>query len=183
MTTEGAFEARKWGWRQTKEGIVVSFLVHPNDINAALAIAPLGTIYALGFREMPDGDQSVAPSTDAGCGSTAPAGTVNTPADAPPEPAVAGGAPKLKRCFSELPRSAQAAMLCETPAFQPWVIDSHEPWAAMPADKHTATGFVREACDVVSRREFDTNVARGQRWDIIYIQYMRETGQLAEERT
>lgn len=41
------FEAKKHAYRQTQDGIVVSFVVHPNDMSADLAIAPLGTHYVV----------------------------------------------------------------------------------------------------------------------------------------
>ena len=47
----GAFEAKKHGYRQTQDGCVVSFVVHPNDISPEFAAAPLGTPFQVGYQE------------------------------------------------------------------------------------------------------------------------------------
>ena len=168
--TEGAFECKKYGWRQTQGGIIVSFLVHPNDINAALAIAPLGTIYAIGFREMPEGDQSTGRDT-------APTPPITTPEAGPEDRERAG---KPKRRFSELPRSAQAAILCENPVFQQWL---NTWWLAWRVNSETtAIHVVRDTCGVLSRAEFDTDPQRGATWDALHARYLSETNQMAEAR-
>jgi hypothetical protein len=51
------FESRKWAYRQTKEGTVISFLVHPNDISTEMATAPLGTRYMVAFAQIGDDEQ------------------------------------------------------------------------------------------------------------------------------
>lgn len=48
------FEAKKHAYRQTQEGVVVSFVVHPNDVSSELATAPLGTRYMMAFAEIGD---------------------------------------------------------------------------------------------------------------------------------
>ena len=160
--TEGAFEARKWGWRQTKEGIVVSFLVHPNDINAALAIAPLGTIYAIGFREMPEGDQSTGRDT-------APPSPITTPEAGPEDRERAG---KPKRHFSELSRAQQAGIACNDERFQVWA-------CGLRGNVGMTADFVRNECRVGSRADFDVSPRAKAAWDSLYIRYMQETGQMA----
>ena len=50
-------EARKWSYRQTKDGVVVSFLLHPNDMPDGLAIAELGTRYMMALVEIGDDEQ------------------------------------------------------------------------------------------------------------------------------
>lgn len=42
---EYQFEAKKHAYRQTQDGIVVSFVVHPDDVDSDFAVAPLGTRY------------------------------------------------------------------------------------------------------------------------------------------
>ena len=41
------FEAKKHAFRQTQDGVVISFVLHPNDISPELAAAPLGTQYVV----------------------------------------------------------------------------------------------------------------------------------------
>lgn len=173
--TEGAFEARKWGWRQTKEGIIVSFLIHPNDINADLAVAPLGTIYAIGFREMPDGD--VSNQETAGRDGA-------LPPPASPDSAEAQGRDKPRRAFHTLRRSQQAGMLCADERFQDWA-DQHLPYlgggCGIPAAERTAQQ-VRVRCGVKSRAELDTDAKAARHWDTVVSRFRADTGQMAEER-
>ncbi len=55
----GKFEARKHAIRQTQDGWVVSFVVHPSDVSAELAVAPLGTRYMIAFAQIGDDEQPV----------------------------------------------------------------------------------------------------------------------------
>lgn len=52
-------EARKAAYRQTAQGLVVSFVVHPNDMPNELATAPLGTRYYLALAEIGDDEEPV----------------------------------------------------------------------------------------------------------------------------
>lgn len=52
-------EARKCAYRQTAQGIVVSFTVHPNEVPEELAVAPLGTRYYLAMAEIGEDEQPV----------------------------------------------------------------------------------------------------------------------------
>jgi uncharacterized OB-fold protein len=47
-------EAKKHAYRQTQDGVVVSFVLHPQDMPEGLATAPLGTRYVLAFVELND---------------------------------------------------------------------------------------------------------------------------------
>jgi hypothetical protein len=53
----GHMEAKKHAYRQTQDGVVISFVVHPSDVNPALAAAALGTVYMLGWAEVEPGEQ------------------------------------------------------------------------------------------------------------------------------
>ena len=47
-------EVVKHAYRQTQDGIVLSLVLHPNDVPSELAIAPLGTRYAMALVEITD---------------------------------------------------------------------------------------------------------------------------------
>jgi hypothetical protein len=49
-------EVKKHGYRQTQDGVVVSFVLHPEEIPDNLATAPLGTRYTLALVELNDDD-------------------------------------------------------------------------------------------------------------------------------
>lgn len=58
----GHFEAKKHAIRQTQDGWVVSFIVHPNDMSSDFATAPLGTRYMVGFAAIGDDEQPISPA-------------------------------------------------------------------------------------------------------------------------
>jgi hypothetical protein len=94
------FEAKKHAYRQTQDGIVISFVVHPNDLSAEVATAPLGTRYMVAFAQIGDDEQ---------------------PTEQPkPE--------RPKRKFDELTCAEQAGILCADPKFQKWlgVLPDHD---------------------------------------------------------
>jgi hypothetical protein len=47
-------EARKIAYRQTKEGVVISFVLHPDEVPDSVATAALGTRYVLALVELND---------------------------------------------------------------------------------------------------------------------------------
>src|SRR3990167_398371 len=98
-------EVRKIAYRQTKEGMVVSLLLHPNDAPSALVNAPLGTRYIMGLCELDDNEEpkEVMPDT----GQSKHDKTPPDPEYRANEPAET---PKGRRKFSELPLSTQAVL-------------------------------------------------------------------------
>jgi hypothetical protein len=89
------FEGRKWAYRQTKEGTVISFLVHPNDISPELATAPLGARLMVAFAAIGD-DEKLADL---------------------PSPPPSGD----KKPWGTMKRVQQAGILCADPNFQKWL--------------------------------------------------------------
>lgn len=57
----GHFECKKHAYRQTQDGCVVSFVVHPNDISPEFAAAPLGTLFQVGFQQFDPNAKSPPP--------------------------------------------------------------------------------------------------------------------------
>lgn len=46
-------ELKKYAMRQSKDGMIISFVVHPNDINLDLIQSPIGTVYQTAMMEDP----------------------------------------------------------------------------------------------------------------------------------
>lgn len=94
--TEAALhcEARKWSYRQTKEGVVISFLLHPNDLPDGLALAPLGTRFMLAVCEIDDQEQPAKPKE------------------------------KTPKTFNEMSPAQQAGMLCTDEAFVRFIAET-----------------------------------------------------------
>lgn len=99
MSAPGSFEAKLHAFRRTQEGVVVSYVVHPNDVSAALATAALGTRYMIGFSEIGDDGKPIEPPKPA------------------PKPAPA----KERQRFADLPLSQQAALRCNDMKFRKWL--------------------------------------------------------------
>lgn len=92
---------------------------------------------------------------------------------------------KPKRHFSELPRSAQAAMLCENPVFQRWLLKAVG--LGVPSDDCTtmddwAAKVIRIRCGVTSRSLLDKQDGAADIWDALHARFREENGMVAEER-
>ncbi len=90
-------EAKKHAYRQTKDGIVISFVLHPNEVPDDLTLAPLGARYMLALARIGDDEEPQEPEQK------------------PEKPKRPG------RSFADMPPSQQAGMLCNDPAFQAWI--------------------------------------------------------------
>ncbi len=158
------FEAKKHAWRQTQDGVVVSFVVHPNEMHAGFAVAPLGTRYQVVVVQLGDDDQPVSPEA-----LQATQGSV-VKADSPPTAGASGGA---KRRFNELPLPQQVALRCADERFQEWLGVTSEGEAAE---------VVRRDCGVASRSAIQWGSDAGTKWADLDASFLETTGQIAEER-
>jgi hypothetical protein len=52
--TKGSFEAIKYAYRQTKDGFVLSFVVHPSDMTDDMATAPIGQRFMIAYGAITD---------------------------------------------------------------------------------------------------------------------------------
>lgn len=66
MTDALPIEVRKIAYRQSaKDGLVITFSVHPNDMPAALAAAPIGARFMAALVEIGDDEKPVEQATPA----------------------------------------------------------------------------------------------------------------------
>lgn len=154
--SDGHFEARKIGMRQNKEGVIISFVVQPDDFSSALAMVPIGARMMIGWAQIGDDEKPIA--------------VLNTKPKLDPVAqmqsagldGVAGGSPagvaKPKKAFSDYPLSQQCAMTCEDAGFQEFLHDR-----AGLADVDVAQ-YVRSYCGVKSRSEIKPDTAAARRW-------------------
>lgn len=154
--TSGNFEAKLHAFRRTQEGVVVSYVVHPNDVSAALATAPLGTRYMVAFAEIGDDGKPVTSSPHPPPVNGEP-GEAKL-AKAPANDGIAGSASD-RRPFETLPLSQQAAIRCSDKDFIAF-LDSHDP--SLPEDFDPAD-IVRAWCGVTSRSELNNEAATAER--------------------
>jgi hypothetical protein len=136
-------EAKKHALRQTQDGIVVAFVLHPNDVPPSLQLAPLGTRYMLALVEIADDETPV----------TGKEATTSVEPQAPQEPAPP---PKdhtarasSERKWHEITPAQQAGIRCNEVPFVKFL------GTLSPEVKSTkdAAMFVRGWCDVDSRSD------------------------------
>tara|TARA_R100001163_G_C5021092_1_gene163894 strand:- start:26 stop:475 length:450 start_codon:yes stop_codon:yes gene_type:complete len=62
-----SFEAKKYAYRQTKDGMVLSFVLHPDDVPKEMATAPIGQRYMIACAQIDDHENPIRPraTTDA----------------------------------------------------------------------------------------------------------------------
>jgi hypothetical protein len=186
--TAAHFEVKKHAVRQTADGWVISFVVHPNDMAPDFAVAPLGTRYMLAVAEIGDDEQPISSAEmcparagiPTSAGPVAPEGDENrgTPfASAEPPAAEAGRLPPTSGQRGDHrgthPAVRRAGILANDPRFQKWDDD----WNA-----EVAAASIRRYCGVSSRRELATSPAACNRFYRLLDTYLAETGQRAEQR-
>jgi hypothetical protein len=148
----GHFEAKKHAYRQCQDGIVISFVVHPNDLSAEVATAPLGTRYMVAFAQIGDDEQ---------------------PTEQPkPE--------RPKQSWSSMSRAQQAGILCNDRNFANWL--GYNDYETNGAWVSYAIGQVYHICGVGSRALLDSTPDTAKKWDALVSKYRQATGQMAEMR-
>lgn len=114
-----AFEALKVALRQTKDGINVTFVVHPDDVDAELLSAPIGTRY---YVTLVPADQAENEPNLAAGGREArhPAATRDHVGSNPTQQStVRAKESSLRRAQKNI--IASAGILCRDPAFWAWM--------------------------------------------------------------
>jgi len=157
-----AFEAKKHAYRQTQDGIVVSFVIHPNDMPEHLALAPLGTRFGVAVAEIGDDEQ---PITAQG---TPRVDGQSDRASAPDAAEAVGSSPipvatKDRRKFSDLPLSQQCALRCRDERFWNFLSQNHGviPNTDWPT---VAASYIRTFCAVASRGEIGVDPNATAKW-------------------
>lgn len=147
-------EAIKYAYRQTKEGVVVSFVIHPSDIPPALQVSPIGARYVLALVELDDQEQPKKVANDRKV-TTKPA-----PEDAPV---------RARRPVAAEKRLAQqAGIAASDPIFQRYLCE-FEYSDAM--GEESAAMAIRRECKVTSRSEIIPGSQAADTWDKLYSRF------------
>jgi hypothetical protein len=168
----GNFEAKKWGYRQTQEGIVISFLCHPNDVSPEIACAPLGTHYMVAFAKIGDDGQPeiITPKpkerdrTEERKQNAAQLEEIRRATASQAEETK-----RHKRAWDQLMPTEQAGIRCQEPEFVEFLANKLHFLAAAYDD---AADFVRTYCEVDSRSELNTNSKAGAKWKALDAQFL-----------
>jgi hypothetical protein len=149
-------EAKKHALRQTQDGIVVAFVLHPNDVPAALQLAPLGTRYMLALVEIGE-DETPIERKEART-QTVQSNPKSQPAPNP-TPARAPA-----RNYAQM-----AAIVGSKPAF--WLF-ARERGNNAVKDAASAADYIRSVCGVTSRSEIEHESKAGNRWLILHSAFL-----------
>lgn len=149
------FEAKKYALRQAKDGVIVSFVVHPSDVVADLLSAPIGEHYVVALAPYEKAAEQAEQQPEA-------------PAPEPPEKV------KERKPFHTLPRSQQAALLIQDDVFRGWM--GPRAWNAVEADR-----VIKARLGIASKRELD-EPPNAELWDDMVARYRADTGQSTWER-
>lgn len=164
------FEAKKHAYRQTQDGVVVSFVVHPNDLNAGFAVAPLGTRYMVALAMIGDDGEPISP------------GSVQEEPRTTQGDAVGSGnlnAPGPGETRKEYTLANRVGMTCAEPAFQEWLSQRHN---GAVVNKDTVGPLVRRICGVETRADILPGTPAATKWHALALDYEQATGRMAEPR-
>lgn len=150
------FEARKYALRQAKDGVIVSFVVHPADVAADLLSAPIGEHYVVALAPYEKAAEQAEQQPEA-------------PA---PEPEKV----KERKPFHTLPRSQQAAILIQDERFRRWWDGGNDP---LPDAVDAA---IKAHLGIVSKRNLDQPGPTAFAWDELVALYRFDTDQSTWER-
>jgi hypothetical protein len=178
-------EAVKVSYRQTKDGMVVAFAIHPNDMPPELALAPVGTRVLLAVAELTDEAptrEARAPLGNQEQGSEAAGRTSSTSNKSRSEQGKAAYAMK-----DEGERAVtRAAMLCDEPMFQNWLAKRRGQTWHPGLSEATRSGrtavMLREELDIESRREIAHSHAAFERFAALELEFSKAVGRFAEVR-
>lgn len=154
-------ELVKYALRQSKDGIVISFVVHPNDIPAALQTSHIGSRWMAALVQIGDDERPIPPTEKE---KSTPA--TNDPATSRP----VSDKPRAgtKRDWNDLQPQQQAGMRCGEPSFVAFLKECRpDDWA----EATDAAECVRLICGVHSRVELGTKQAARVIWHQLDTQY------------
>lgn len=155
-------EAKKHAYRQTQDGVVVSFVLHPQEVPEGLATAPLGTRYMMVVVEIGDDEKPVA--------------KISTKETAPTRQQDKSEAGE-KRGWSDLSPAQQSGIRCNELAFWRFLNEADfdalgDDEADLIQDAAKAAHYVRLICGVHSRADIGKTQASLAKWRDLDSRYL-----------
>lgn len=141
-------EMVKCAYRQSKDGIVVSLVVHPDEVPAGLATSKLGTRYMVALVQIGDDELPVQKESR-----PAPRQEIQ------PQP---DGAKRMD--WREVQPAAQAGIRCGDPAFRAFLMEQHSYRPRDRNDTEEAAVFIRGFFGINSRSELGTDHRKRVLW-------------------
>lgn len=163
---DGHFEGVKYAYRQNKDGMVIQFVVHPEDMCREMANAPIGSTFKIIYVETTGGEEDKNADERA----RQLARDVFKAGEAQPEE------PKERKRFEDMSRAQQAGILCQNTVFhdflkchylQAWERASRKPSLDGNPDKDIAAEALRLWFGIDSRSELDLEPRHARIFDDI----------------
>jgi hypothetical protein len=149
-------EMVKCAYRQSKDGVVVSLVVHPQEVPEGLATAPLGTRYMVALVPIGDDERPIPPAAKE---KSKPDSVSVKPLPEPDKPLADHKREKMD--WRELQPAAQAGIRCAEPMFRAFL---REVKRYGHCDEEDAAVAVRDICGVNSRADLGTKHAARVIW-------------------
>lgn len=129
-----------YAYRKNKDGVVVSFVVHPNDMPDALATAHIGSRWYGALVQIGDDEKPIP---------------LKPAKETPAKPSLAKDKPseKAKRDWRDTDPTTQAGIRCNEAVFAAFL---KEAWPGTWRDHPDAAEAVRSICGVPSRKLLNT---------------------------
>lgn len=155
-------DAIKIAYRQSKDGFVVSFAIHPQDMPADLANADIGSQWQMRLVELDDNGNPKEVMSDRAV-QARPDET--TPVLADPSPVTSARA--YHPVAPEKRMTQRAAIMCTQPLFQTWLRQTNSAWAIMNLGtaEQKAAELVRVYCGVPTRKDIVPGSQAARLWD------------------
>jgi len=205
IARQNAVECIKVGYRQGKEGHILSLAMNPHDVPDAVATASLGSRWMVALVQISDDEQPQGQDNSGSAPSPSLADAADSPAAAsevgsapglasgwsPPQAPARGAAEpatKPKKHWDELKPSQQAGMACRDASFREWTQDvmaspEHrwdgaeycDSFMSEEGTKDWPACYVRWYCGVTSRSDLDTNPEAAKRWRELHSMFTADT--------
>jgi len=144
-------DAIKIAYRQSRDGFVVSFAIHPQDMPADLANADIGSQWQLKLVPLDEHGNAEKEVMEK-----------PSPLTTPAAPAVPLERARPGKRWSEMKLGQQAAIRCGEPAFWKYLSEKCD-YPAVDS-KDDAAQAVRELCNVATRRDIGADEFSTQAW-------------------
>jgi hypothetical protein len=171
-------EARKIGYRQSKEGMVVSFAIHPDEMPDSLAVACLGARYMLALVEIGDDEE---PVTHAASEMPRETRVEKAPSDARIDTNNSAARERFRALGKPEQMVTKCAMLCGTAQFRLWLHNTTLDGDFFDTEEEAAIE-VRYRCGIKSRSELASNDRAAAIWQQMVTDYDVWRGALPEIR-
>ena len=168
-------EAKKIAYRQSRDGLVVSFVIHPNDMPDALAVAPLGQRYMLALAAIGDDEKPMTTVLEP---------LVKQPVKGNPFTASERGKERYASASDMERARTRAVMLPKDARFQAWAMPAPVQYGkTLAVDVALVEQFIRDTCCAgESRKLIAEDETCYRAFVVMETQYLIETNQMAEPR-